>query len=239
MGGQSSSDGPKPLRVCGRGGRTGPFTDGTGAHGCGDAVLVGRKAVRSRGRGVATLCLRVRSTGDRAKSLGQGLGDAQRPRYLATRTCLAQGSEVGVGADPKHESRTVQRTNPRPATFNRQHARRKEGRPEEGQERNQVVGFNGLVPVRIGVVGESRVRLGRGLVGQATRHEGKDGQCPKAVLPFHVPKDNTKPKKEGRPEGRPSEFNAQAQWEDYSITSNFFVVTKSFELTRTWYMPDS
>ena len=23
------------------------------------------------------------------------------------------------------------------------------------------------------------------------------------------------------------------------MTSNFFVVTKSFELTRTWYMPDS
>ena len=221
------------------GGGTGSFTNGAGAHRRGGAVLVACEAVRSSGRGVSTLCVGVRSGGHGAEALGQRLGDVQRSRYFTTRTNLADRSYVDVGADAQHYARTVHSRHPGSSAFHRQDTRGQERRSEVGQERNQIARFNLFVAVGVRVVREARLRLCRGLTDKTKDQEGQSGQGPHAVLPNHVPQVRTKTKKEGRPEGRPSNFYAQAQWEGYSMTSNFFVVTKSFELTRIWYRPDS
>ena len=116
--------------------------------------------------GVSTLCVGVGSGGHGAEALGQRLGDVQRSRHFTARTGFSQGSDVDVGADAQALRAHCPQSPPRFLRLQRAR-RRKEGKAtKEGQERNQVVRFNGLVPVCIGIVRESRVRLCRGLVAK-------------------------------------------------------------------------
>ena len=152
------------------------------------------------GGGVSTLRLGVRSTGHRAKSLGQGLGDVQRPSHFTTRTCLAGRRDVGVGADAQARVAHCPRSTPR--FLRLQQASTPEGRKGDPKKvRNAIKSPDSIasLPLASGIVREARLVWAEASTDKTKRQEGKDGQGPWQFFHFMSQKITPRQKKKAAP----------------------------------------